>query len=422
LKKNSNGINNQLTTDLLTTMKSLIILTSLLSVTGAIAQDAEKQEPVTTKAVEHKNWVNLLEPATEKGHDGLPLKQWRTVSCDKSTFTLIDDKENPGEKILVCTGKPIGLLRTAEVYENFVVELEWRHMERDGMRANAGFFVWSDALPAVAIPFSRSVEVQVANFDKNTNWFTRHGDIFPIHGAKMTPDPRFGSWPGGQRSLPLEFRANGTGKWNKYRILCTDGTIQLEVNGKVVSGGYHAFPRAGHLMIESEGGEVHFRKMRVLPLKGSSTKLEDNAKAVTLPASTQVKPLYAGVTFEGWDLTKGKQFKPADYRISAPANAGSISIPAKPAKKSYTLQLDWYSKNALAVLPFSFGFDLPAQPPAKGKHRAIMQVTDGTYTLTLDGKEISKGKLDKAPVVTLKADAKEQVFFANVFLIQDHAK
>jgi len=53
---------------------------------------------------------------------------------------------------------------------------------------------------------------------------------------------------------------------------------------------------------------------------------------------------------------------------------------------------------------------------------ASTQVKPPYAGVTLEGWDLSIGKLDKAPVVTLKADAKEQVFFANVFLIQDHAK
>ena len=38
-----------------------------------------------------------------------------------TTFTVRDD-------MIVSTGKPTGKLRTERMYENFIMELEWRHM------------------------------------------------------------------------------------------------------------------------------------------------------------------------------------------------------------------------------------------------------------------------------------------------------
>ena len=125
---------------------------SLAIVCSAVAQDK-----VVTTAQNHKNWVNML----EEDQSALGLKHWRQVSCPKATFTLTKDEE--GNPMIKCTGKPFGLLRSAQVYENFMFEIDWRHMTRQGMKANAGVFLWSDALPLVGIPFARSIEVQVAN-------------------------------------------------------------------------------------------------------------------------------------------------------------------------------------------------------------------------------------------------------------------
>ena len=47
--------------------------------------------------------------------------------------------------MVVTTGKPICVMRTERMYENFELEMEWRHMVPGG---NAGLFIWSDALPA----------------------------------------------------------------------------------------------------------------------------------------------------------------------------------------------------------------------------------------------------------------------------------
>ena len=83
--------------------------------------------------------------------NGKDLTGWVPVNVVPETFTARDG-------LIVSTGKPTGVLRTDRPYENFVLELEWRHMQPGG---NAGLFVWSDALPAVGVPFTRSFEVQI---------------------------------------------------------------------------------------------------------------------------------------------------------------------------------------------------------------------------------------------------------------------
>ncbi len=150
------------------------------------------------------------------------LTRWVNVNCaEGKTFTSVPDEDQRGRWILHCSGKPTGILRSERMFENFIVELDWRHMDDPG---NAGFFVWADPLPALGGPFARSIEVQVCNLG-NGDWFTSHGDLFPIWGAEMTPDPRFRI--SGSRSIPLEsdFRARPIGEWNHYRIVCLDGTI-----------------------------------------------------------------------------------------------------------------------------------------------------------------------------------------------------
>ena len=70
---------------------------------------------------------------------------------------------------------------------------------------NAGVFVWADDITSRGVPFHRSIEVQVLeNAYGNTQSHTTHGDIFPIHGAKMTPINGRG---GGSRAFPTEERS-----------------------------------------------------------------------------------------------------------------------------------------------------------------------------------------------------------------------
>ena len=80
----------------------------------------------------------------------------------------------------------------------------------------------------------------------------------------MKPDrPHPGGW---MRSLPSEHRARPAGEWNHYRITGRNGTMKLAVNGKEVSGGYDITPRKGYIRLESEGGRVLYRNLRIKEL------------------------------------------------------------------------------------------------------------------------------------------------------------
>jgi hypothetical protein len=222
--------------------------------------------------------------------NGKDLSGWVPVNVAPETFSVRDG-------MVVSTGHPTGILRTDRPYENFIVELEWRHIKPGG---NAGLFVWSDALPTVGLPFTRSVEVQILDGHESAN-ATSHGDVFAIHGAVLTPDrPHPAGW---MRSLPSERRAKPSPDWNHYRVECRDGTIKLAVNGKEVSGGHGVKPRKGFICLESEGSECHFRNVRIKELP--STNPDPTAETADL--TTGFASLYNGLDLRGWKAEPGHE-------------------------------------------------------------------------------------------------------------------
>ncbi len=125
-----------------------VIFTSIISV--ALAAD-DSDTP----------WVSLF--------NGKDLSGWVPIDVAPSTFRVRDG-------VIVSSGFPTGLLRTARPYENFVIELEWRHMKPGG---NAGLFVWGDGLPAVGTPFARGMEVQILD-----NGFNAKGKKRVVHDSR----------------------------------------------------------------------------------------------------------------------------------------------------------------------------------------------------------------------------------------------
>lgn len=229
--------------------------------------------------------------------NGEDLSGWVNVNTAPGTFTVRDG-------IIVSTGVPTGVIRTAKPYENFVLELEWRHMQPGG---NAGLFVWSDPLTARGVPFTRSIEVQILD-GRNSRVATSHGDVFAIHGARLVPDRAHPE--GWMRCLPSQWRCKPAGNWNHYRVHCRDGVLKLEVNGKEVSGASQCRPRKGYICLESEGSECHFRNIRIKELPSTDPHPDEVAQQAQGFVS-----LYTGVDLSGWQDQPGQEghWQPKDW-------------------------------------------------------------------------------------------------------------
>lgn len=306
--------------------------------------------------------------------NGKDLTGWVVVNTAPSTWAFNE------EGYLVCSGKPIGEIRTERMYQNFILEAEWRHLVPKG---NAGIFVWADDITARGQPFHRGVEVQVLeNAYGNTKSHTTHGDIFPIHGATMTPE----NGRGGSRAFPTEERAKPSPEWNHYRIECRDGEISLAVNGKVVTRGRDCNPRKGYVCLESEGGVVHWRNVRIQELP--DTPIDPAQIAI---ADRGYRCLYTGVDFSGWHEAQGWQSR--DWEFVNSAGASPLLT-----RESFTgdigflvdLKLAEDSGNpALSVRGKTIPLDTTG--PLFGKpgtyHRIEGTLVGGTLTLLIDGKE-----------------------------------
>ena len=215
--------------------------------------------------------------------NGVDLENWVNVNCAPETWTVRD-------QMIVCTGIPKGVMRTVKQYENYILELEWRHMVKGG---NAGLFVHSDDLTPPGKPFTRSIEIQI--MDGN------HGDVFAIQGATLTPT-NSDLEKGWMRSYPMHEMTNPAGEWNHYRVESLDGMLTLAVNGQVITRAYHTNPRKGYICLESEGSEIYFRNIRIKELPGTNPPQE-----VTAIPDQGFHSLYNGLDTRGWKQVEGNK-------------------------------------------------------------------------------------------------------------------
>jgi len=289
--------------------------------------------------------------------NGRDLTGWAPVNVAPNTFTVRDG-------MIVSTGKPTGIMRTDRQYENFIMEVEWRHIQS---RGNAGIFIWSEPMTAPGTPFAKSIEVQVLDVAAGNaeGTATGHGDVFAIHGARMTPDrPHPRGW---ERCLPSEHRANPAGQWNHYRIEARDGRLRLAVNGKVVSGGSDCTPRKGYICLESEGSECHFRNLRIKELPSSKPPSGEVASI----AQSGWQSLYTGIDLSGWNVDEQirRNWQVKDWTLECDGE-GTSSLVTQTQWDDFELQIDWRLLDRSATASISLRSD-DAQVPLTTDSKAL---------------------------------------------------
>lgn len=214
-------------------------------------------------------------PAFKKLFNGVDLTGWVDVNTSPETWSV-------REGLLICSGRPIGVMRSEKQYENFILHIEWQHLEAGG---NSGVFVWSEGVPAPGKSLPKGMEVQMLELqypflNPEKDGTPRHlgyvsGELFGANGLEALPDN-----PRGQRSMSFEMRCKGKGEWNSYDVVCVDGVVKLAINGKFVNGVSQSTVRKGYLCLESEGAEIHFRNIQIMELPGGRATPEQTAPLV----------------------------------------------------------------------------------------------------------------------------------------------
>ncbi len=218
------------------------------------------------------NVMSLSKITSKPEEKEVPLL-WYDVNTSPDTWSVKDD-------LLLCKGQPIGVMRSEKQYENFMLHIEWKHLEPGG---NSGIFVWSGAKPGEnRLP--DGVEVQMleldwVNLNKQNGELPPiayvHGELFGVGGVTTVPDN-----PRGERSKSIENLCKGKGEWNTYDVICVDGVVKLSVNGKFVNGLSRATQKKGYICFESEGAQIHFRNLKIVELPPGVTSVAQTAPVI----------------------------------------------------------------------------------------------------------------------------------------------
>lgn len=191
--------------------------------------------------------------------NGRDLTGWRSYLADHHLTTT--DVWSVQDGILICKGEPIGYLFTESDYTNFrlVVEWRWAPGKEPG---NSGILMRINGEPR---KLPRCLESQLKSGSA--------GDLYAFHEMEIGGSSDRvqsvknhalgGNFSGLTRQATNEVTP---GEWNRAEITVKGGDIQVLVNGMKVNeaGGAEVVP--GPIGLQSEGGEIHFRRVEITPL------------------------------------------------------------------------------------------------------------------------------------------------------------
>jgi len=216
---------------------------------------------VAAFAVAQTPTVTIQKPVIAKSRLGKEVSLFNGKDFTGWTYCLADPNTkfesvwsiDPAEKAIVCVGNPFGYLRTTTDYGNFVLKFQWRWTP--GKEANSGCLIRMTGPDKV---WPKSLEAQLMT--------KTAGDFFLIDNFRLDTPPGYPNAKSGIYQQRLKTAEKPLGEWNEYEIIADGPTVTLVINGEVVNQGVNVEQATGKILFQSEGGEIHFRNIRVWPL------------------------------------------------------------------------------------------------------------------------------------------------------------
>lgn len=191
--------------------------------------------------------------------DGKSLTGWEYYLVEPDV--KMADVWSVQDGLLICKGEPMGYLATKKEFTNFRLIVEWRWAP--GKPAgNSGVLMRITGEPR-ALP--KCVEAQLKAGSA--------GDAYGFHGFQVKGDAAraisaeaemIGKLSGVKK---IKGNEKEPGEWNKYDITLSGGDLTLVVNGQKVNEATGLDVVAGKIGLQSEGGEIHFRTVRMIPFE-----------------------------------------------------------------------------------------------------------------------------------------------------------
>ncbi|MBX3439453.1 MAG: DUF1080 domain-containing protein [Planctomycetaceae bacterium] len=180
---------------------------------------------------------------------GLSEGIWSFVTRDKDSTLAATWRvqQSEGESVLVCRGEPYGYLKTAQAFSNFHLQLEWKFpIDENG---NSGILLYTNGQGKDKV-WPTSIQVQLHQ--------PECGNIFPSGDATSDNEIR-----------DVHDVCKSVNQWNSCEITSIAGRISVQMNGREIGVVTGCNPQQGGIALQSEGSEVHFRRIKIRPVSGS---------------------------------------------------------------------------------------------------------------------------------------------------------
>jgi hypothetical protein len=212
--------------------------------------------PVTTPA----------QPQAIRLFNGQTLAGWSHFLVDP--MVPATDVWSVRDGVLVCKGEPLGYLYTNTEHTSFRLVVEWRWAPgaaaRLGKTPNSGVLLRVNGEPKPkGVPRAYEAQLQAGSA----------GDLYAFWGMPLDGDPQRRREAKGHELLgdmvgfkKTEAAENPEGEWNTYDITLDGSSLVVLVNGKKVNEAKGATVLPGRIGLQSEGGEIHFRRVELWPI------------------------------------------------------------------------------------------------------------------------------------------------------------
>ena len=152
---------------------------------------------------------------------------------------------------LLCSGNPVGFLRTKQEYSDYKLVFEWRWPEKPGnsgvlLRMSGEEKIWPLCMEA-QLMHNRAGDLVGMGCDFNENKAQKGGPISYTSRMNDSNEKK----PGG---------------WNTYEIICKGDTIELTINGQLQNKATGVSLHKGYIGLQSEGVPIMFRNIKLTSL------------------------------------------------------------------------------------------------------------------------------------------------------------
>lgn len=206
----------------------------------------------------------------------------------KQVFTVVDG-------VIRVSGEEYGAITTKEEFENYHLIVEWRwggktFAPREKATRDSGILLhcvgadgvaggqWMESIECQLIEGGSgdiilvggksqpSLTCEVKEHDKQL-YFQPGGEVVTRNSGRINWWGRDPNWKD-----EIDFRGprdveKPVGEWNRMEVIADGDSLTYILNGKLVNAGKKSSHTRGKLQFQSEGAEIHFRKIEIRPLE-----------------------------------------------------------------------------------------------------------------------------------------------------------